>query len=130
MTERVGCGLTDDELRVHLDNHRKIAEFLGTSPMVSATCSGIAAALEELLARRAIDSYVRASESVRSKLVAVECDATGEGIWFDSRFVCEGTDQVPVARAMLYLESRGLLARHPDNPAWVRVLNESEVARG
>ena len=52
MDDVQGCGLTDDEVRVHRENHRKIAVWLGASRSVSATCGGIAAALDELLAWR------------------------------------------------------------------------------
>jgi hypothetical protein len=56
------------------------------------------------------------------------CEPAGveHGDWFDIDDVAEFSGDF-VGEAVKYLELRGLIARHPDHPNWVSMLDESEA---
>ena len=58
--------------------------------------------------------------------------------YFDVALVSDGSRAEPsifalvdaeIAEAVKYLEARGLIDRHPDNPNWVTIHDESEATR-
>jgi hypothetical protein len=48
--------------------------------------------------------------------------------FYDIQNVTDPETAATVATALEYLELRGLLRRHPDNPAWVRPIHHYETA--
>jgi hypothetical protein len=82
------------------------------------------AELDRMAHSLAFDASVSAIDSACAKVDALD------GEWFDiTPANVYHIAQPFVADAVIYLEARGLLERHDDNPNWVALNNESEATR-
>ena len=72
-------------------------------------------------------AYERASGVIESACASRGWTTEFFGLYYDLDDVDE--DTVSVDEEAAYLDSRGLLDHHPDNPRWVSICDESEATR-
>ena len=75
-------------------------------------------------------AYESATSFIDCNCVDVSKKVSADPFWFD--IDPEGhslESQGGIAEAVVYLEARGLLERHDDNPNWVTMFDESEATR-
>ena len=133
----IKCSLTNEELCDAIAKHDEMVALAGGPPAFTLHTQRMADALRELLAYREESACdlrsLELSLAYESAAGTIDCQCAPErdgsddvdDWWSNIDDVSDISESVEfVADAVRYLDSRGLLERHPDHSNWVRVLDE------
>ncbi|QHN04392.1 hypothetical protein FTO74_14245 [Granulicella sp. WH15] len=129
------CNLTDNELRELASRHRRLVDFLGAGDAIKATANAVCTAIDELIARRAgvnprlvflekTIAYESACSLIESSCFQGKAEIGDPNEWFDLDTF--DSEIGSIDDEVEYLELRGLLNHHPENPKWISFRDEGE----